>query len=326
MFQKVFINILLAINQRALDQTLINEIKNNNITKIQELLDNGVSVTAKDDEGNTPLHHAINMGNLQLVELLLIKNADFNARNNEDSLPIEKAVLYNKKDIVKLLISCGADVTCENDCLHSSAYDGYDDIVKLLISVGANVNYKNSVGDTPLHRASTDRITGPLFTDFNDRRPYDWNEYAKKIEIFELLINAGADINARNKWGQTAWYLANIDNAFGNPLHWAAYVGKKELVALFISNGFHSPHPETYLDSSKTRLRSAHMLSYINYHDGNTALHYAAFKGHKVIVELLLDAGVNKNIKNHINETAQDCATSQEIKDIINNYMYLLNR
>lgn len=49
---------------------------------VQEELDNGVNVDARDERGWTALMHAVNYGNTEVVELLLAANADVNATNN----------------------------------------------------------------------------------------------------------------------------------------------------------------------------------------------------------------------------------------------------
>ena len=51
---------------------------------------------------------------------------------------------------------------------------------------------------------------------------------------------------------------------------------------------------------------------------GNTPLHFAAQGGYKEAVQMLLNAGADKNLKNISNETAADIARTDEIRDLIN--------
>ena len=81
-------------------------------------------------------------------------------------------------------------------------------------------------------------------------------------EIVELLIAKGADVNAKNEHGQT-------------PLHSAAYTGDKKIVELLIAE-------RADFD--------------VKDKDGWAPLNNAVKKGHEKIVELLLDKGANVNI------------------------------
>ena len=53
--------------------------------------------------------------------------------------------------------------------------------------------------------------------------------------------------------------------------------------------------------------------------DGSTALHGAAFYGQKLIIQLLIDHGVDTTIKNRFGHTAADEAKTPFIKEIILN-------
>jgi len=111
------------------------------------------------------------------------------------------------------------------------------------------VNAKDEDGWTPLHFAATE-------------------------EIAELLINEGADVNAKNKWS-------------GTPLQWTARGGHKEIVELLIAKGAN--------------------VSAKNDEDG-TPLHLPADRGHTEVVELLITAGADVNAKDDEGETPLDQA------------------
>ena len=84
---------------------------------------------------------------------------------------------------------------------------------------------------------------------------------AGNIEAAKQAIAAGADVNAKDKYGWT-------------PLHSAAFNGHKEIVELLIDNG--------------ADLDAKNIL-------GVTPLHYAANQGHTEIVELLIAKGADVN-------------------------------
>ena len=54
--------------------------------------------------------------------------------------------------------------------------------------------------------------------------------------------------------------------------------------------------------------------------DGWTALMWAAFKGHRDVVRLLLQAGANVNATDNYGLTAIDMANNQEIRDFLMGY------
>jgi ankyrin repeat protein len=60
----------------------------------QELIKRGASVTAQNNNGETPLHKAIfnQKVRLFLVEMLLSKNASPNAPNNDGDTPLHYAI------------------------------------------------------------------------------------------------------------------------------------------------------------------------------------------------------------------------------------------
>jgi ankyrin repeat protein len=116
-------------------------------------------------------------------------------------------------------------------------------------------------------------------------------------EITSLLINEGANINTRNKYGLT-------------PLHAAAWSDHKETVELLIANGANinakdadgvTPlHVSALSGAEKTITLLIDKGADINARnkDGMTPLHAAALTGQKEVVELLINKGADINAKN----------------------------
>ena len=82
-------------------------IKGNHIDIVRQLIDlEIVEVNCIiNDEGNTSLHFACQIGELEMVQLLLEKKANINAVNDYGDTPLHVAVYKDHKNIVKLLIS-----------------------------------------------------------------------------------------------------------------------------------------------------------------------------------------------------------------------------
>ena len=108
---------------------------------------------------------------------------------------------------------------------------------------------------------------------------------AERIAIAELLVSAGADVNAQTKLGWT-------------PLHYAVNTNCPEMARLLIDNGADV---------------DAHGM-------GNAPLHRAAFLGHAEMVRLLLAADANVDLRGVEDWTAlffASCKGHREIVDLL---------
>ena len=254
---------------------------NGDLAGVQAELDKGVDVNVKDRFGFTPLHLAATK---EIAELLINEDADVNAKD-KGWTPLYHAAWRGHKEVAELLIAKGADVNMKDvegvTPLHLAADRGHTEVVELLITKGADVNAKCDEGETPLDWAIMNKQTeltallrkhcgktGEESTALIDAAA-DGN-----IEVVKQLLAAGANVNAKNKWG-------------GTPLHWAARGGHKEIVELLIAKGAN--------------------VNAKNDEDG-TPLHLAADRGHTEVVELLITAGADVNAKDDEGETPLDQA------------------
>uniref|UniRef100_A0A8C1J3E6 Euchromatic histone-lysine N-methyltransferase 1a n=1 Tax=Cyprinus carpio TaxID=7962 RepID=A0A8C1J3E6_CYPCA len=99
--------------------------------------------------------------------------------------PLTWATENKNLEQVKMLISVGADVQIrdkeENVCLHWAAFSGCDEITQLLLDKRSDLHAVNIHGDSPLHIAVRQN----------------------QLDCVMLFLSRGADVNLKNKDGET---------------------------------------------------------------------------------------------------------------------------
>lgn len=99
---------------------------------------------------------------------------------------------------IQALLLQGADPNAWNEygetALHQAAVSGTATAVKVLLAAGAEVQHRDRTGSTALHEA-----VGANFM---------LHEIDLYIETITALLDAGADINARNDDGTSIWDVA----------------------------------------------------------------------------------------------------------------------
>jgi ankyrin repeat protein len=102
---------LLAAGQATsgLDTQLLEAAKAGDAAAVQQLLQKGAHIEAKDDYGDTALIVAAEKGHSDVVKLLLEKGANIEAKNEVGATALIMAAAYGKTDMVKLLLEKGAN-------------------------------------------------------------------------------------------------------------------------------------------------------------------------------------------------------------------------
>ncbi|MBL9118313.1 MAG: ankyrin repeat domain-containing protein [Phycisphaerae bacterium] len=158
------------------------------------LLQAKANLEAKDRVGKTPLTLAAEGKDIEIVKLLVEKGADVNARDQIGGSPVLWASGLGSPDVVKYLIQHKADVNVIDvnglSPLLWSASIGSPEAVTALLSAGAKVDVQDKMsGDTALMRAAR---TG-------------------KFESMKAILDAKADVNAKNNLGHTPFMFASMN-------------------------------------------------------------------------------------------------------------------
>lgn len=144
------------------------------------------------------LVNAIRVGNLDKVKFLINKGIEINFKDYCGWSFLIFAIEANKKEIVQFLIEKGIDINnvAENDQtpIMWAAQSGQKEIVKMLADRQVLLNCQNIWGETAL--MMTLNCTSSNFYK----------------EVMEILIDAGADINLKNKKNKTIFKLVSDRN------------------------------------------------------------------------------------------------------------------
>lgn len=210
-------------------------------TAIAELLlENGAGFHLK-SYGETPLSVASRYGNDEVVKLFIGQGADIEGKDRDGRTPLS---LAKTEAVVDILINAGADLDSEDNYGRSPLCCATDlSIIKLLLEAKANVNSGRSAGMTPL-------ITAVKQDD---------------LEKVRLLLQNGADVNARDKHSRTSLLITAKRKG-----DW--YYKGFEIAKLLLDHGA-DPEAED--------------------RKGLTALSWAAWNGHMGAVKLLLERGAS---------------------------------
>ena len=202
------------------------------------LLKNGADVNSVTKKGCTPLFLAAQSGGLDVVRALLSYSPDLEILSAEGESALTVATKSGSPEVVRLLLEAGANINHQSERNHfplQFAVDGnMESVLRVLMEYRPRIDLVDDDGDTALHCMSSDT----------------------SVTIAKILVNAGADVNIRNKTRDTpickvVWcnspemliYLAKkaklniVGGTCGGPLHIACYLCNLRLVKILIDRG-----------------------------------------------------------------------------------------
>jgi uncharacterized protein len=164
--------------------SLVKAVKFDDDKAVAKDLAAGQDPNATDDQGMPLLVLAAREKSDKVAAALLDNpQTKIEATDRAGETALMLAALNGDMDLVKLLITKGAEVNKKGwTALHYAAANGNDDIAKLLLGYSAYVDAQSPNGTTPLMMAAR----------------------GDHISTLKLLLDNGADLNAKNQIGMNA--------------------------------------------------------------------------------------------------------------------------
>ena len=124
---------------------------------VQNLIERGISVNRRFQDGLFPLWYAARNGDAKMIALLVANGGDLEARNKDGDTVLLYACARREEHVVNTIVKSGANVNVAdkngNTPLMVVSARGFENAVKLLLEKGADVNAKDKTGRTPITRA-----------------------------------------------------------------------------------------------------------------------------------------------------------------------------
>ncbi|THU47380.1 hypothetical protein C4D60_Mb09t14880 [Musa balbisiana] len=256
----------------------------------------GSLLEAQNADGHTALHLACRRGSVELVKTILaFKEADVDILDRDGDPPIVFALAAGSPECVRALISRSANVSCRlreglgPSLTHVCALHGQPECMRELLLAGADPNAVDDEGESVLHRAIAKRFTdcAIVILENGGCRSMSILNVQRKTPLHMCIETWNVEVV--KKWVEVA-SQEDIDEAIdisspnGTALCMAAALKKtrenegRELVRILLTAG-----------ADPTAQDEMHF---------RTALHTAAMINDAELVKIILEAGVDVNIRN----------------------------
>ncbi|WP_045738397.1 ankyrin repeat domain-containing protein [Xanthomonas sp. MUS 060] len=250
---------------------------------IRRLIDLGLPVDAVDAQGCTALLRAAGGGHAAAVDLLLARGANLHHAAASGVTPLSAAVSMRQVGIVSALLQAGAQIEHRLPggvtVLMLACALGLPDIAARLLAAGADVHAGDAQQRTPLHCAT---LYG-----------FSARDKSRLLALLDTLLLAGAEADLGSADGVTP--LLSLLGAQAEP-----GTACEELVVL--------AGVERLLDEEVSLdVQDAH---------GFGPLHLAALHGLPLLVQRLLRAGADPDLRDTLNRTPREIAVMRGFVDV----------
>ncbi|XP_047311404.1 potassium channel SKOR-like [Impatiens glandulifera] len=151
--------------------------------RLKNLIRAGADPNRTDYVGRLPLHVASSKGYEDIAQFLIHEGVEINVTDNFGNSPLLEAIRNGHDQVTSLLVKAGASLVIEDagNCLCMAVVRRDSHFLKRVLAYGINPNSKNYDMRTPLHVAASEGL----------------------CSISCLLLEAGASIAAKDRWGST---------------------------------------------------------------------------------------------------------------------------
>ncbi|PWA67392.1 Ankyrin repeat-containing protein [Artemisia annua] len=156
---------------------------NGDFSKLKSLIRSGVDPNKRDYDGRSPLHLAASKGHEDITRFLIQNGAEINNLDNFGNTPLLEAIKNGHDNIASLLAKDGGvlEIKDAGSFLCSYVARGDNDFVRRILAYGIDPNSKDYDFRTPLHIATSQGF----------------------YVIAKLLVEAGASVLLKDRWGNT---------------------------------------------------------------------------------------------------------------------------
>lgn len=330
-----------------------------NVRPDKTVLNRLIEYTGKDI---LTIYDAAIMNDIEKADELLQKEPSLlDARNSEGMRPLQYAAKIGNAEMVRYLLDKGSHMSCDEDTdppILLSAFGGSVEVAELLLDNGANMNSRSDIGRLPMHEAAQydsidlmrfflSRDADPNATDSYNNAPI---HFAESPECIKVLLDAGADVDAKDYTGDTALYLWNMPiletvrilHSYGadiqtrndngeTPINYAITRKNGELLdALINAYGIDSLSVFDIasigdLHVLKTRISENPSMFHATdrYRKNKSLLHYAAEANELEIAKYLVESGIEVDVLDDDGETPLFSAAASGEADVLR---YLLSK
>jgi antitoxin component YwqK of YwqJK toxin-antitoxin module len=318
-----------------------------------ELIDLYVDISKQDNDGNSALHLAIQMGNINLIELLLSRKPSLFVENNEGRSIIEGllcndkiklgsdiddklftsklkngqnllhlAAKCNQVELVKKCLLAGIDINSQdlgsNTALNLAHNFKNSEVAKLLFISGAKTNIYDLVCLGEMKKLQEELTAKPEFLDKPDFFGNTLIHYSithGQLEAFKFLLKTKSDLKVKNRDGFDPIMLSVVYN-------------QPQMIEMLLSTGLLIPEQFGENRFAVFYMVKNGMLSLLQKYiekgftlkiqipEVANLLFVAVENNQENVAAYLIEKGIAVNEKNQNNETCIQIASKNKNKNI----------